>query len=778
MKPLDKPLFSDVDKEETTSQKSSKAHLMLWQRIILFFQEIVYSFPINLLLLHFKKNLILVGFWIFLTGIVAGKIGSSLGIPYLFLDPEYLDKVSFWSFFIVGLTMSGFTVAFHITCYILHGYRYNFLGLIKYPFLKFSLNNSLIPAAFISFYVYKIIIFQLEAENDTVLGLIIKLLGFFAGFFTMIVFYFYYFKFTSRNLFKDFALKLDKKIKKTAMQRQNIMERLNIAKKRKLVITSYYEFPFRLKKVHNSHPLNKAVLIKAFDQNQLNAVIIQLFSLLIIFLLGTFSEVSFLQIPAAASALLLFSMALMFAGAVIYWLRGWGLSVTILAILVFSYYLNQQKGGNPYHKAFGLSYQKKADYTLERIKSLSTHELYEKDKNNTLQILRHWRAKFRSDEKPKMILLCVSGGGQRASIWTLKTLQYLDSLSNGNFLRQTMLITGSSGGLIGASYYRELYLRRLTDKTIKLHSPIYMDKLGKDKLNSMIFSLVVNDLFFRFQKFTLNGNLYHKDRGYALERQLLEHTDNVLDKSLGDYKEAEWLSLIPMLVIAPSIVNDGRKLYISPQPVSYLNSGNIFSDSTHLQVKTNGIEFRRFFAEQMPDSLRFITALRMNATFPYITPNVILPSNPPMEIIDAGLTDNFGVSDAIRFLYVFQNWIAENTSGVILVSIRDTEVEQHISFKEKPTLIDNAFNPISILWGNLQNQQDIRNDNSIEYAKGWFKGNLEYICFEYDNKQGTKDKQRASLSWRLTSQEKKHIIQHIYSDKNQKTAKILLEKMK
>jgi hypothetical protein len=524
--------------------------------------------------------------------------------------------------------------------------------------------------------------------------------------------------------------------------------------------------------------LNKAVLIRAFDQNQLNAVIIQLFSLLIIFLLGTFSEVAFLQIPAAASALLLFTMALMFAGAVIYWLRGWGLSITIAAIIVSSYYFAQQKNANPYHKAFGLSYQTTADYTLERIKSLSSHELYEKDKHNTYQILRHWRSKFRSDEKPKMILLCVSGGGQRASLWTLKTLQYLDSLSNGNFLRQTMLMTGSSGGLIGASYYRELYLRRLTDKNIQLHSPTYLDKLGKDKLNSMIFSLVVNDLFFRFQKFTLNQNIYHKDRGYALERQLLEHTDNVLDKSLGEYKEAEWLSLIPMLVIAPSIVNDGRKLYISPQPISYLNSGNIFSDSAHLQVKTNGIEFRRFFDKQMPDSLRFITALRMNATFPYVTPNVILPSNPPMEIIDAGLTDNFGVSDAIRFLYVFQNWIAENTSGVILVSIRDTEVEQNISVKEKPTLIDNAFNPISILWGNLQNQQDIRNDNSIEYAKGWFKGNLEYICFEYDNKQGSKEKQRASLSWRLTSQEKRDIIEHIYSPKTTNTAKILLEKMK
>lgn len=762
--------------QEISSHEAEKKADLL-EKIVVAVQEVIFSFPVNLLLLHFKKNLILISFWFFLGGIVAGKIGSSLGIPYLFLDPEYLDEVGFLSFFIVGLAMGGFTVAFHITCYILHGYRYNFLGLVKHPFLKFSLNNSLIPLIFIGYYLYRIVHFQLEAENDDFWGVSLKITGFLVGLLAMFVFYFYYFKLTSRNLFQELVHKIDKKIKRNTLQRHNIMERLNIARKRKMVITSYYEFPFRLKKVHHSHPLNKSVLIRAFDQNQFNAVVIQLISLLIIFILGTFSEVRYLQIPAAASGLLLSSMALMFAGAVIYWLRGWGTTVTILAFLVFSVYSSEKKTDNPYHKAFGLSYEKKADYTLQRVKNLSSHQQYVEDKKSTLQILRHWRAKFRMDKKPKMILLCASGGGQRAALWTFKTIQLLDSASEGRFFRQTMLITGSSGGLIGASYYRELYLRRLTDKKLVLNSPVYWEKLGKDKLNSMIFSLVVNDLFFRFQQFKLNGQLYYKDRGYALERQLLEHTDYVFDRSLGDYKEAEWLSLIPMLVIAPSIVNDGRKLYISPQPVSYLNAGNIHSDTTHLTVKTNGIEFRRFFAEHHPDSLRFVTALRMNATFPYITPNIVLPSEPPMEIIDAGLTDNFGVSDVIRFLYVFQDWIAENTSGVIIVNIRDTEVEQEIRAKENPTLIDKMFNPISILWGNLQNQQDIRNDNSIEYAKGWFNGQLDYLCFEYSGSLELADKQRASLSWRLTSQEKRDILNQVYKEKNQQTVQLLLEKM-
>jgi hypothetical protein len=71
----------------------------------------------------------------------------------------------------------------------------------------------------------------------------------------------------------------------------------------------------------------------------------------------------------------------------------------------------------------------------------------------------------------------------------------------------------------------------------------------------------------------------------------------------------------------------------------------------------------------------------MSATFPYITPTVTLPSYPEMEIMDAGLADNFGFTDAIKFLHVFKDWIAENTSGVILVSIRDSKKELEIEKK-------------------------------------------------------------------------------------------------
>ena len=49
-----------------------------------------YFFPFQLLLLHLKKNHFLLAIWLLLFAIVAGDLGHRMGIPQLFLVPEYL----------------------------------------------------------------------------------------------------------------------------------------------------------------------------------------------------------------------------------------------------------------------------------------------------------------------------------------------------------------------------------------------------------------------------------------------------------------------------------------------------------------------------------------------------------------------------------------------------------------------------------------------------------------------------------------------------------------
>ncbi|MBL3657464.1 patatin-like phospholipase family protein [Fulvivirga sp. 2943] len=733
---------------------------------------------------HVKRNQVLLLCWVILFAIISGNFGNYLGIPYLFLDPVYLNKVSFSSFFIMGIVISGLSVAFHITTYINDGHRFSFIGVISKPFTVFSLNNSIIPFIFLFNYVIYIIQYQVSNEYLSFDSLFINLLGLLSGYSLMLIVLYSYFWFTNKDIFKYVVCKLDEKLKQNIKAtRASAMKKLNIAKKKQIRVDSYLSLNFEVKGAYESQGFyDRNTILQVFDQNHFNLVIIELFILLILLVMGIFRDYEIFQLPAAASFTLLLTIFIMFAGAFSYWFGSWSGSVALILLLAVNFMVKEGIFNKKY-EAYGINYNTKpSPYNLNEIDKLTSAELVNADKQSGREILENWKAKFDPNTKPKMVLLCASGGGQRAALWTLYSLQVADSLTNGQLMKNSMLITGASGGLIGASYFRELYLLKQEQEIDNLYSKIYFDHLGSDNLNAVIFSLLMNDMFVGFQEFNYKGLKYSKDRGYAFEQQLNKNTGYILDKPLSAYKEPERDSKIPMLIMAPTIINDGRTLYISPQNVSYMMDA---SDSLYKAEKTNGVEFLRFLKDQQADSLRFLSGLRMSATFPYITPNITLPSTPPIEIMDAGITDNFGISDAVRFLYAFKEWIAENTSGVVLVSIRDSEKEEPIKKEDKLSLFEKFSLPISSIYQNFQSLQDINNDDRVEYAKSWFSGSIERIDIQYIPEEYMKENlpktdslrmenvKRASLSWRLTSREKASLINNINTQSNRAALKKL-----
>jgi hypothetical protein len=230
-----------------------------------------------------------------------------------------------------------------------------------------------------------------------------------------------------------------------------------------------------------------------------------------------------------------------------------------------------------------------------------------------------------------------------------------------------------------------------------------------------------------------------------------------------------------MTILTPTIVNDGRKLYIAARPVSFLNY-EIINFPEYTAQKFSGVDFHRLFKNQGAENLRFLSGLRMCATFPYITPNTTLPTKPSIHIMDAGISDNFGLNDAIRFLYSYKDWIAENTSGVVFVSIRDSPKLADIAAREGQTIIDAFTQPISSVYNNFENFQDITSDLLIGYSRSWFNNSIERIDIEYEAQDYApilqkmdslrKNNARASLSWRLTTREKQSVIANISTEKN------------
>ena len=760
------------------SKKPAKNQLWL-SKIRHFSDAIYYAFPVQLLVNHFKTNQVLLLCWILLFAIVTENFGKVFGIPYLFLDPEYMQEVSFWSFFIIGIALGGFIMAFHITSYIMDGPKFSFLGMLPRPFTKFTINNGIVPALFLIIYIGALIRFQSDNGHNSMAGILLNVSGLLAGCMAMFVVLYSYFQATNKDIFKFVVAKVDKRLRKARLARGKLMHRYKHAKKEAVRVDNYLDVSFRVQPaIARPSYLDKAAILKVFDQNHFNSVIIELFVFVALLLLGIFREIPLFQIPAAASALLLF----MFAGAISFWFKSWAASSVIVLILIFNVLVEKELVTKIY-KAYGLDYDKKqVDYSLSKIASINSLENYEKDIKATLEVLENWKKKQNGTKKPKMVFVCASGGGQRSSLWTLKALQAADSITAGRLMQNTFLMTGASGGIIGSAYYRELYLRKQLGEDIQPNDPRFLANIGQDILNPLIFSLVVNDIFIRYQNFEYMGMQYSKDRGYAFEQQLNKNTGGFLDKRIQDYAEAERESIIPMMIMAPVIVNDGRKLYISPHHVSYLNLPNTQSDN-YFDAKIKGMDFGYLFEGHGAKDLRFLTALRMSATFPYITPNITLPSSPAIEIMDAGLSDNFGITDALNFLSVFRTWIHENTSGVVILSIRDSEKNPHIDKRSAPSFFEKIITPARSLYNNWVNIQDINNDNQVELAKLWFEGEIDRIDLEYttstmddlttkplsgsNEKRKAKEIERASLSWHLTAIEKQNIISNILLLKNQ-----------
>ena len=77
-----------------------------------------------------------------------------------------------------------------------------------------------------------------------------------------------------------------------------------------------------------------------------------------------------------------------------------------------------------------------------------------------------------------------------------------------------------------------------------------------------------------------------------------------------------------------------------------------------------------FFKQFRRAGLKLSTALRMNATFPFVTPVASLPTTPPRRVVDAGYKENYGVDLATEWLEKHRQWLSRHTSGVILIQIR------------------------------------------------------------------------------------------------------------
>lgn len=724
-----------------------------------------------MLLLHLRRYQILLVFWLILFSTVSGDFAKNFGAISLFLAPEYLGSVSFYSIFILGLGVGAFIMSWNITTFILHSKRFKFLATTNHPFEKYCLNNGIIPLAFILFLFVKAVMYQHYNELNSLGNILILLAGLFLGLTTTLFISFTYFFSANRTILRSIQRKMGGPRKLL----QQIMTKEAQSDDYALKVDNYLNTLFHSRRARKVDHYNKHFLDQVFRRHHFAAMLTVAVAFVFLVIMSYLTVYPAFRIPAAASILIFFSILIGITGAFAYLLGTWTIPVLALGLILLNMAIKRDIIDTR-SKAYGLNYnnrEARPTYSFRYLDSLFTPAMAQQDELQTLRIFSRWSNKFPSDVKPKLVIINVSGGGSRSATWTMNVLQHADSLLRGGLMPHTFLITGASGGMIAAAYFRELYWEKLQGKKIDLYGRQYAENISKDLLNAVFSSFAINDFFTPFQHFTLSGNSYSKDRGYAFERQLNINTGGVLAKTLLDYETPVRNAFIPMMLFTPTITADGRKLLISSQPVSYMTWPQY--EKVNRSVRdVDGVDFLHYFQHQNPEQLLVTSALRMSATFPYVLPNVYLPTDPIIDVMDAGLRDNYGQETSLRFLHVFRDWINRHTSGVVFIQIRDNRKNEVVPIEKQKDLTDMVLEPLFNMQRNWSAYQDFEHDDLTAYASHFFKVPFDRVIFQYVPEKGN---ETAALNWHLTGREKTDISQALYNPTNRSAFRYLIKLM-
>lgn len=727
-------------------------------------------FPLQLTLVLIKRHLLLIILWASLFGFVSQQVGGHYGIPYLYLDPEYNGSVNYFSFFLIGITIGGFIMTWHIMFYMLNSYRFHFLASLTRPFTIFCFNNSIIPGAFIAYYSYQIMKFRAAHGEDFMEQVLPKLLGLWSGILLMLLLITIYFILFNTNVSR-FLEKLTDKAREGYINRNILLEKLKVdmlIDRYQWRVETYFASPWKIKLARDVSHYDPKLVMRILRQNHKNGFVIVFMSILTLILLSNTIDKPEFRIPAAASVTIFFIILTVIGGALSYWFKGWSVIIVIAGLLTANHYTDHQKYLRK-NKLIGINYESKdyKPYTDAVIDSLSNDVLIEQDIIETKKILRRWRYKLvrdYGDETPPIIFINVSGGGSKSAYWTMNVLQELHKKFGDKFMRHTVLFTGASGGMLGATYFRELYYQHVKGEFIDITHPIFLEDVGKDMLNAVTYSIVANDLFFPFKKYYYEDMAYNKDRGYLFELQFNENTNYQLDKPLMKYQSAEANANIPMIVLSPTIVNDHRMLLIGAQNMSYLSRPHLRHDLTIAgNLEPDGIEFMRWMEEKGAENVKMVSALRMNASFPYILPAVHLPSEPHIKILDAGIRDNYGLSVSTRFYSAFKNWIDINCGEAVFIQIRTDNLESDLEKATNSSFLEEMIKPIGNIYDNFMFMQDYTGNQYLECLDHGL-ANIHKITFTYKPSITNKE---ASMSLHLTRNEKKDIKESINLPNNQ-----------
>jgi hypothetical protein len=290
------------------------------------------------------------------------------------------------------------------------------------------------------------------------------------------------------------------------------------------------------------------------------------------------------------------------------------------------------------------------------------------------EVLENWRRGLRDwTEKPPIVIVTCAGGASVSAIYTYHALVGLERAIPG-FHRHIRILTGASGGMLGAAYYRAMlhrfYLERSRPDVAGYREGQLADFLETNKpgLAADFLSPILQGLAFKDTPMALVCPFgFWDDRGRRLERAWRKYTDGALDITFQTLRQTESDGRLPSLIFSPMIVEEGRPLLISTLDLD--REFAVPDDVGYAPVRA--LELFKMFP-QTAWNLRLGTAARLSSAFPFFSPAASLPTIPPRRVVDAGYLDNYGMSTALTWTRRATEfgWLQGRAARVVLIELR------------------------------------------------------------------------------------------------------------
>jgi predicted acylesterase/phospholipase RssA len=357
----------------------------------------------------------------------------------------------------------------------------------------------------------------------------------------------------------------------------------------------------------------------------------------------------------------------------------------------------------------------------------------------------------------KVILVAANGGGIQAAAWSARVLTGIEEGCRGggdcggrSFARSVRVISAVSGGSVGAMYFANAY-GKYGAKEGELPDNDALEQVvklaGRSSLDGVAWGLVYSDFLRTVAPYLSRVRFFRRtDRARALEFEWQRDVD--LKARLGEWKRDAIEGKRPGVVFNATIVDSGGPL--------------LFSTIEYDQTPSVAKIFDRLYEGY---DTPVTSAVRMSATFPYVTPAARAHRDgksdwPDAEyhVVDGGYYDNYGMSALVECLDNELEMPAVNVTELMVIRIHSMPVVN--SPDRSPVKKRGFFFQMGVPVVALDN---VRGAGQLSHSKVEFdllqkrwreragrKVEIDLATFEYPNYD-------APLSWHLTDKQKQAI---------------------